>query len=491
MHRSRLALFALIGLVVLSGCTLPGSSNHFDTDRELGSVGDYAHDDEFEFDAGDGLTESQLEAVKYRSMARIEVVRGLKFERDVDLEVISRAEYRDRRGGSEAASPFANEVWRGAFVVDGETDVNRAMDDLYGGSVVGYYVNDRIVIVADDADEIRIDRATLVHELVHALQDQHFGLARNGGTIDVRRAELGLIEGEASYVPHLYDRRCGEAWQCLPDYERPAGEVAPGESFNVGLFLSIYAPYAEGPTFVDALRERGDWAAVDRAHDERPASTSQLLHPERYPDDRPADVAISDRSSDDWEPIGPDGDPRTETVGEATLFASLWANGAVDRSLLEGGTDLSPYNYSHPATDGWAGDTIRVYRGDDGNRTGHVWTLAWQSDADAAAFADAYRTVLANRGATPVDDANASADGVYRIADGRPFAGAYRLTVDGDAVTIVGAPTVAGLEAIHGSETPSSSLGRTPATTPTLPASSPAPLSSSPAPPAATTPADG
>ncbi|MFC4436377.1 MULTISPECIES: Hvo_1808 family surface protein [Natrialbaceae] len=454
----RVTLFAVVFIVVLSGCTLPASPDRFDTDRDLGHVGDYTADDTFEFDDRTHLTESQLEAVAYRSMARIEVLRGLKFEHDVEVEVISRAEYREQRGGRSNASAFRNELWRGAFVVDGETDVNSALDDLYGESVRGYYANDRIVLVADDTSEIRIDRGTLVHELVHALQDQHFGLERRGSTIDERRAELGVLEGEANYVPHLYEQRCGEAWQCIPDYEQPVPEP-DDRPFNPALFLSIYAPYAEGPSFVAHLHETGDWDAVDRAHDDRPASTSQLIHPERYPDAEPVAVDVADRSSDDWEPYaGGDGEPRTETVGEATLFATLWANGVLDRSLTEGGTELAPYNYSHSTTEGWAGDTFRAYHDED-DRTAHVWALAWESEEDAETFADAYRELLEANGAEPVDDDSDRVEtdaetvdngtDVYRIGDDDPFAGAYRITVTNERVEIVGAPAVDELEAVH------------------------------------------
>ncbi|WP_440766873.1 Hvo_1808 family surface protein [Natronorubrum sp. DTA7] len=472
MQRGHLGLLAVVSLLVLSGCALPDAPDRFDTDRELGHVGGYAHDDAFEFDDADALTERQVEAVKYRSMARIEVVRGLQFEHDVRLEVISRDEYRSQRGAPRSASPFVNEVWRGAFVVDGETDVGQAMNTLYGGAVQGYYTSDRIVIITDNTDEIRINRNTLVHELVHALQDQQFGLDRSGQTIDEQRAEIGLTEGEANYIPHLYDRRCGEEWQCLAEYERPPATNLGGTPFNAGLFLSIYAPYSEGPPFVDHLRDRGGWAAVDDAYDDRPASTSQLIHPERYPDDWPVDVEVPDRSSDDWEPFTRGSEPRTETVGEATLFAALWTNNAVDRWLTDGATELSPYNYSYPATDGWAGDTIQVYHdADDEDRTGHVWYLAWESDDDADEFAAVYRTLLENRGATAVE----RADDVYRIEDGEAFAGAYRVTVDGDTVEIVGAPTVDDIEAIHGSETASATLER-PVTAPTPATTVPGPV---------------
>ncbi|ELY46582.1 Hvo_1808 family surface protein [Natronorubrum sulfidifaciens] len=482
MSRSRLALFAVVALVVLAGCTLPQSPDQFDTDRELGVVGDYAHDDTFEFDDNEALTAAQLEAVKYRSMARIEVVRELKFKHDVELEVISREEYLSQRHESGSASVFTNELWRGAFVVDGETDANQARDDLYGTAVQGYYTSDRIVIVGDDTDGIRIDRETLVHELVHALQDQHFGIERHGETIDEQRAELGLLEGEANYVPHLYEQRCATTWQCLADHERPAADGSPTDRpFNVGLFLSIYAPYSEGAPFVAHLHDRGGWDAVDRAYERYPASTSQLIHPERYPDDEPVAVEIPDRSSEEWVAYSPEGDPHTETIGEATLFATLWANGVIDRPLSEGSTDLSPYNYSHPTTDGWAGDTFQVYLDTaEDDRTGYVWHLEWAGSDDAEAFAGAYRTLLERNGGTPVD----AVDDAYRIPDSEPFGGAYRVTVSGNTVEIVGAPLAIDLEDVHASETDSSAQ---------TPLETTAPVAPGPAsmPSAATAPADG
>ncbi|WP_408959563.1 Hvo_1808 family surface protein [Natrinema sp. 74] len=460
---TRARLFAVVALVVLSGCTLPGDTTGFDTNRELGHVGDYAHDDTFAFDASDGLTRDQLEAVKYRTMARIEVVRGLKFSRDVDLEVVSRDEYRAQRAARNGnASAFRNELWRGTFVVDGETDVSRAFDDLYGDSIQGYYIDDRIVIITNNTDEIRIDRWTLVHELTHALQDQRFGIARQSKTIDGLRAENGLLEGEANLVPERYDRRCGDEWRCLPDHQTgtASGEALADRPFNVGLFLSVYAPYAEGPPFVADLYERDGWAAVGRAHDAPPESTAQLIHPDRYPESEPVDVTIRDRSSDAWRPIGGGsngdgsghgaGEPQTETIGEATMFATLWANGVIDRPLTAGGTDLGPYNYSHPATAGWAGDSFQVYRSTaNANRTGHVWRLAWEKPADAREFAAAYRDLLENRGAEPIDAAGTAETDVYRIPDGEPFTGAYRVSVGGQTVEIVGAPSVDALAAIH------------------------------------------
>ncbi len=441
-----LALVAVL-VLVLGGCTLPGeevAGNAFDPDDPPGQVAGYAADDRLGIDGTEPLTEAELEAVTYRAMARIELLRGLEFEEDVEVEVIDREEYREEGGiGEDAGTAFDEELWRGTFVVDGETGVATAVEELYGGAVRGYYADGRIVLVSDDPGAPRVDRDTLVHELVHALQDQQFGLERSGERLDERRAELGLIEGEAEYLPALYAERCESEWECLATPPGAIGEPS-AERFNVGLFLSIYAPYSEGPAFVAGLREEGGWEAVDAAYDDPPASTSQLIHPERYPDDRPVEPAIADRSSAEWEPFTDrEGDRRLDTVGEATIFASLWANGVVDRSLLDGGDDRSPYNYSHPATAGWAGDAFSVYG--DGDEVGHVWKLEWRSASDAESFERAYRDLLDENGAS-------ERGGVHRIPDGEPFAGAYHVDREGTTVTVVGGPTVESLAEIHGIE---------------------------------------
>ena len=460
--RTRLATVAVLALaLVTAGCMAP-LATHEDTpgaqDRDLGTVYGYEATDRIEIEDPSSLTETELEALTYRTMARIEVIRGLQFTDDVDIEFYTREEIRERYDhDGEPASAFTNELWRGAFVVDGDTDVNEAFDRLYGDAVAGFYLDGRIVVVVDDPDTVSLDRDTFVHELTHALQDQQFGLERESTTIDGLRAENGLIEGEANYVPYLYAQYCERdpEWECLPtaDELETADGVSddvedaaqPADELNVGLFLSIFAPYSEGPTFVQHLHETGGWAAVDDAFEDRPASTSQIIHPDRYPDDRPVDVEVPDRSSSGWMPMtDDDGEVKTETVGEATLFSTLLANGAIDHDLTTG-DDLSPYNYSHPATDGWAGDTFVAYEDEGATAVGHVWALEWQSDADAERFAAAYERLLEERGAEAVS----GAEDTYRVPADEPFAGTYRVTVDDDRVELVGGPSVNAIEAIR------------------------------------------
>lgn len=453
-RRHTLIVVALVAIIAITGCTAPLSApadSPGADDRELGSINGFGPDDEIEIGDPEALTRAELEAVSYRAMARIEVIRGVRFTEDVEIEVYTREEVREQFDrGDEPADAFTNELWRAPFIVDGETDVNEAFETLYGDSVQGFYQSGRVVVVTDDPEAIRISRDTLVHELTHALQDQHVGLERRGSTLDERRAETGLIEGEANYLPYLYEQRCDVEWECLPELEALENGSGGETDLNVGLFLSIFAPYSEGATFVEHLHRTGGWEAIDDAFENRPVSTSQLIHPERYPDQQPREVALEDRSSGGWEPItDEDGEIRTETIGEATLFAGLWTNNVLEGSLFDDSTPLSPYTYDNPVTAAWAGDTFVAYEaagdGAEGEGpTGHVWALEWESEAAAERFADTYRDLLETRGGTAVDDS----DDTYRISDDQ-FSGAYKLTVDGDRVEIVAAPTVADLEAIR------------------------------------------
>lgn len=211
------------------------------------------------------------------------------------------------------------------------------------------------------------------------------------------------------------------------------------------MFLTIFAPYAEGPRFVRALRERGGWAAVNDAYRQFPESTEQIIHPATYPDESPADVTVADRSGPDWDRF--DLDPTADTVGEASIYAMFRANGQISRAPA--------YNYSHPLSAGWGGDAVVPYRTGNGNgggdsrgtgngtSYGYVWKTVWDTPADAREFADGYRGVLEGHDATEV------ADGVYVVPDSDPFGDAFRVTRRGSTVVVVNAPTQADLADVH------------------------------------------
>ncbi len=428
MRRAVLLALTVAALAALAGCGTLGPAD----DGELGVENGYSYDDDLSVTTDDGLNGTELEAVKSRAMARLERVRGLEFTEDVPVRVITREQYRANATSTPNRTHqlWNNQVWEGLFLVGEDRNVSAVFDDLRGSTVQGYYspARDEIVVVSD-AETPRISRGTLVHELVHALQDQQFGLNESMATQDRQLAHSGVVEGEANLLTARYQGQCEDEWACVTV---PGGGGGGGGTLsNPGAFVVLYHPYASGPGFVAAIEQRGGWDAVDGLHEAYPASTEQVIHPERYPDDDPVNVTVPDRSSAAWDRF--DHDPVADTVGEASVYAMLVANNV-------GETPSSQYSYSHPAADGWAGDALVPYRSTEGY--GYVWETAWESPGEAREFHEAYRALLEKRGAV------ARGDGVWVVEDGS-FADAFRVTRDGNRVRVVNAPTVEALDGVH------------------------------------------
>ncbi|OAQ53524.1 hypothetical protein HTG_08575 [Natrinema mahii] len=441
------------------------------TEDTVGYVEGYWYDDELPVDdSGDAVVdESELDAVVYRSMARVERIRNLTFEGPVDVDVVTRSEYRDTNeerftNVTDADRLEGNVGYEALFMVDRDSDAMNSTKSVYGGSVAGYYdpETDEIVIVSDNPETPELDELTLGHELVHALQDQRFDLeSLDGTTQDSETAKNGLVEGDASRVENEYERRCGTDWDCLT----PSGSDGQGDvgDVNWGIYFSIYQPYSDGPAYVDHLREQGPgWSAVNAAYDDPPTTTSAVIHPgsER----EPATVPVPDRSSEDWRQLRVDGEVANDTVGEAGMVA-MFAAGAVDRnreSVISAedffGADLGEYDYDQPATDGWAGDQLVVYTNDDADAAsgpgaagdaGYVWRTQWETADDTEQFVDAYGQLLATHGAESVDGRQDTA-----VIDDGGYAGAYYLERNGTTVTIVRAPSVAALPNVEAGAAP-------------------------------------
>jgi hypothetical protein len=440
--RRRVRVAVLVAGVALAallvGCLLPVIDS--DSSENLGEVDGIAYDESLSLTVEDGLNESELDALVARSMARVEVIRGLTFEERVEVDVIAREEYREQRNTntSNATRVWENLRYEALFVVGQDRDASTVLDEGFAGNVQGYYsLRDDEIVIVSDADQPTVDKNTLVHELVHALQDQRFGIEYNAQTTDANRGYESVVEGPAELVERLYFQRCDTEWSCV----RP-GDTAGSSDLEPGIELQILLPYVEGRAFVDTVRRQDGWGAVDELHEQPPESSAQVIHPEKYPDTEPANVTVTDRSTEAWSRLGASdiarrlgvgGDKRNaDTLGEAAIYAML-----VDNNVIDPEERLS---YEHSFSAGWAGDQLVAYRNE--TELGYVWETAWETRDDADQFASAYRQILQDNGAL------GTGDGVFVIPDG-PFEGAFRLTQEGSTVRIVNAPTGDTLDEIH------------------------------------------
>lgn len=417
----------------------------------IGWENGYWYNESIDVNQSDGLDDAELDAFVGRAMARVEQLRGLEFTRNVTIEPITRDELRTITNNTSFGASTGEQLWEAMFVVDEETNATDVIADYHTAVALGFAAeegSDSIVIITDSPDPPVIGGVTLIHELAHMLQDQHFDLGQpkySPTTLDAELGKDGLVEGEATYIHRLYQHRCADEWECV---ETPAGWSFTGLSPSFAIAELFSFPYLDGPTYVDQLVEDGGWEAVDTAHETVPHSSEQIVHPGS--DDEPEPLQFRDTARNGWTPQEP-----LETVGEVGLYV-MFANqattndiSALDEQLRPGpGGPADASNYQSVPSVGWANDRLVPYESDDEH--GYVWTTAWESEQDAREFYDAYLLVLQAEGATQVGE------NVWVIEDGG-FADAFRVSHDGTTVDIVNGPTITALDDIR----PSSENGTT------------------------------
>lgn len=138
--------------------------------------------------------------------------------------------------------------------------------------VQGYYnLKDKTLFVYDDVSGA-YERGVLIHEMMHAWQDQHFVLAKlhqsSFGT-DAELALAALIEGDATFT--MIEMLKTKQPKVAAMLDSPLARAKDIQS----AFL-----YAQGARYVKALKERGGWAAVNAAYKFPPRTTAAILHPE-------------------------------------------------------------------------------------------------------------------------------------------------------------------------------------------------------------------
>jgi hypothetical protein len=206
-------------------------------------------------------------------------------------------------------------------------------------------------------------RAAVLHELVHALQDQAFDLRRlsslRGGSRDAAAAASAAVEGDALFATNLFGGRT----LAVAD-RRAAAATTPMESF---LSLEHDFPYATGLRFVATLHNLGGNRAVFSALRTFPKSTKQVFHVDAFlTREEPEPVELSATAG---------GLPlvRSDTFGELDVRALL-------ATFHVPGLDR--------AATGWTGGRTGIYR-DGTGRMAVVVDLSWETDLDAARWSEA------------------------------------------------------------------------------------------------------
>jgi len=274
--------------------------------------------------------------------------------------------------------------------------------DLFSENIAGFYDNEtKEMVVVQGSRFGGLERLTYAHEYTHALQDQNYDIRNGLGYSDEtceadseRCAALtALLEGDASlsemnwFMNHATSQDRTDIFSFSDTFESPTLDLAPAFIAEDFLF-----PYQQGFDFVQFIYDQGGWQAVDQAYADPPVSTEQILHPERYPQDRPVPLDLPDLEAvlgDGWEAID------QGVMGEWYLYLIL-AQGLDKKARLDEKDAAS-------AAEGWGGDAYQVYYNREQDSTVMVLQAQWETSQDTQEFADSFQKYARDRFGRPVE----------------------------------------------------------------------------------------
>ena len=226
-------------------------------------------------------------AVVEELKAFVESARGLRFLEPVDVAVLDPDAFRRSLAGGEPTGESDAEVALGVLralgLLEGTDDLGTA-GELDADTVAGFYDTETRELVVRGDRLTPFIRQVLVHELTHALDDQHFDLEPDFADEEAALAFEALVEGNAVVVESRY------LASLSPD-EREAARSEEDATFGGGgagvpdIVVELGSfPYRDGPRLVEALLRAGGRARLDDAFRSPPTSSAEVLHPERFLD---------------------------------------------------------------------------------------------------------------------------------------------------------------------------------------------------------------
>ena len=231
-----------------------------------------------------------------------EEIRGLRFLEPPTIVIVSdqELEERVRQQIEEEAEDFpADEaLYKLLGLLDAEVNLQALLTELYGEQVAGYYDGDTGELVVPMREEgfSVVQRATMVHELTHALTDEqlHFHADYTAmldeDRLDEATAYQALIEGDASMSELLFLQTLGQAE--IGEFFAEALDIDTTALDSSPAFIqdSLIFPYDSGLAWVQQHYLRDQWTTINDAYAEMPVlpgSTEQIITPSDYERDLP------------------------------------------------------------------------------------------------------------------------------------------------------------------------------------------------------------
>jgi hypothetical protein len=309
------------------------------------------------------------------------IARGIMSREQIEARVLQRIgeDYTDEKlaGEERAAKRF------GFLAAD--IDYKKTILALLTEQIAGFYDPAVKELYLADWIDVSTQRIVMAHEICHALQDQSFDLDKFSKAVqddgDASLARQALVEGDgvALMIEFMFQEMGVKVDPWVDDtISKTMASQATGasgmETFaKAPLFLreSLMFPYLQGLNLVAFTRRHHPWARVDEMFKTPPASTEQVMHPEKYfAGEKPVKVKAGALPSlKKWKSI------EQNVLGEAA-FGWLWRQHGVRDER------------ANDAAAGWGGDRYAVFAppGDDGKSIDKLVLVSysvWDTETDA------------------------------------------------------------------------------------------------------------
>ncbi len=335
---------------------------------------------------------------------QIERAIGVKFKHPPKLEVRSRQQVREfllqRIEEPEVQKAIGGQ--EATFKLLGLLPDTLKLSDFFvrilTEQIIGYYdPKTKVLYIVEGAPEEYVG-LTIMHELVHALQDQYINLdslQHITGDDDRAAAVQAVIEGQATYE-QMYVMTGGNGniaaqlpggWESIRAAVRDARTTQPiFASAPMVIQESLLFPYINGAEFVRRFKAARTGKLV---WDDPPQSTEQVMHERAYFGVAPSRPGPAQAET----PTGRD--------LPSTIVLPAAANTLDENNLGEFGTRLFVHQHlknqqgSIRAATGWDGDRYKLVGVGGGKAL--VWVSVWDTPVDAAEFVSSLDDVMLAR----------------------------------------------------------------------------------------------
>lgn len=231
---------------------------------------------------------------------KAEQLRELDFEHPVKVRFLPAAEFEktvtkdkeELNGEDRTEIQQFTGLMRAFGLITGDVDLFAAVNDFHSAGILAYYsFQDKTITIRGNRLTPSV-RSTLVHELTHALQDQHFNVGNRmkqlrkeseDGATNSEASVLGaIVEGDAERVQMLYRS------SLTPQQQRALDAGQQDESAQANprikrvpkvIVTMLVSPYTLGQTLVMAADADGGTASVNELFRDTPTHESALLDP--------------------------------------------------------------------------------------------------------------------------------------------------------------------------------------------------------------------